>query len=487
MASGVALSFTCFLCTIARVMAHTIEDSVARGICIGCGACSVATGGAIPLTLNLDGMYSASLEGVAEADVRRGSRVCPFSDDAPNEDALGAPTAAGNQLPTDARLGRHSRIFAGRHRSEDYLLGSSSGGLTSWLLGQLLQRRLVDAVIHVGRASDGRLFQYTISTDPESVRSRRKSQYYPTTLKDVLETARRERQRYALVGVPCFVKAARLLCREDETLGHSIRYFVGLVCGHMKTRFFAESLAWQVGIPPDDLEAVDFRLKRPGHRSSDYDFGALRSGETEYLRRRTQTLVGGNWGHAAFQPEACNFCDDVFAETADVVFGDAWLPRYRREWRGTNVVVTRNLEIDQIFEDGARSGDIELEEISVDEAASSQAGGLRHRRDGLAVRLADDLRAGLSVPTKRVTPKAVPASDGRGALVRHRRTMSRLSSDLFAEARSRNDLGLYLRPMAAAIARYHRLELKKITRRFGGLARRASKALSRLRSESSSA
>ena len=460
-------------------MTHTIEDTVDRGMCIGCGACSVATNGAIPLTLGLGGMYSASLDGVAEEQIRRGSRVCPFSDEALDEDALGAPTPAGNELPSDPRLGRHGRVLVGRHRSDEYLMGSSSGGLTSWLLDQLLARDLVDAVIHVGRnGENGELFQYTISRDPASATARRKSQYYPTTLRDVLNTARREPQRYALVGIPCFIKAARLLCRDDESLGQSIRYFVGLVCGHMKTRFFAESLAWQVGIAPHELAAVDFRIKNPDRKASDYDFGALRRGATDYVQRRTQALVGGNWGHGAFQPEACNFCDDVFAETADVVFGDAWLPRYKDDWRGTNVVVTRNPEIDRILEDGATSGAIELETISVDEAAQSQAGGLRHRRDGLAVRLADDLRAGLSVPRKRVAPSATAAA-GRAALIRQRRDMSRLSLELFAEARRRHDLDAYLRPMGAAILAYRRLELSTHARGFGTLVRRMSRSLFR--------
>lgn len=40
--------------------------------------------------------------------------------------------------------------------------------------------------------------------------------------------------------------------------------------------------------------------------------------------------------------KACDFCDDVFAETADIALGDAWLPEYVQDGNGTNVVVTRN-------------------------------------------------------------------------------------------------------------------------------------------------
>lgn len=439
-------------------MTHGIEETIARGMCIGCGTCSAVTQGAIPLQLNRYGMYSASLDSATEEQIRLASRVCPFSDEAPDEDELGAPTDGGNALPTDPRVGHYGRIFAGRHSSDAYLMGSSSGGLTSWLLQQLLEEDLVDAVIHVGRdVEDGRLFQYTISADVESVAAQRKSQYYPTTLRDVLRAAATEKKRYALVGVPCFIKAARLLCRQDPELNDSIRIFVGLVCGHLKSPFFAESLAWQVGIPPGELEAVDFRLKREGRLASDYDFGARRSGGDEFTRKRTKDLVGGNWGHGAFQPEACNFCDDIFAETADVVFGDAWLLKYMKEWRGTNVVITRNSEIDQIFDRGRHAGTIDIEDISLDSAAQSQAGNFRHRRTGLALRLSDDIDAGLSVPRKRVTPSAdLPRK--RVAVVRQRRRMSRLSLESFAQAREQGQLDVYLHAMGAEIARYRKID-----------------------------
>ena len=54
-----------------------------------------------------------------------------------------------------------------------------------------------------------------------------------------------------------------------------------------------------------------------------------------------------------FQVNACNYCDDIFAETADVAFGDGWLPEYKMDWQGTNVVVSRHPDIDEIIADAA--------------------------------------------------------------------------------------------------------------------------------------
>lgn len=444
-----------------KLSKHTIVETVERGICIGCGACSVATDGAIQLELNRHRLYEPRLDDVDAELIALASSVCPFSDDAANEDDLDAPSQAGQELPRDNRLGRVGRTFAGRIALDSKVIRSSSGGLTTWLLNELLEIGLVHGVIHVasaGSPGSGSHFQYVVSTKEGELSERTKSQYAPTQFADVIAQVRGDGRRYVVVGVPCFIKACRLLARQDADLAKQLTLFVGLVCGHLKSEFFGESLAWQLGIQPTDLARVDFRVKVPGRPSSNYDFGALRTGESSWISLPTTSLVGGNWGHAAMQPEACNFCDDIFAETADVVFGDAWLPRFASDWRGTNVVVTRNPSLDAIFDEGVARGEIVAERLSADEVAESQAGNFRHRRDGLAVRLADDLDAGLSVPRKRVEPGRDHVTERRTRLIRQRRAMSALSLEAFAKARENGDLDLYLRPMRRAIGAYRRIE-----------------------------
>ncbi|MBS4753324.1 Coenzyme F420 hydrogenase/dehydrogenase, beta subunit C-terminal domain [Nocardioides sp. zg-ZUI104] len=447
-------------------MVHRIEEVVARGMCVGCGGCGAATGGAIPVTIGKHGVYQASLEGVGEADRRVGSKVCPFSDEALNEDTLGAPRP-DSSMRTDSRVGAYSNILAGRRTDDEALPKSSSGGLTSWTLQRLIETGKVDGVIHVGGTDGaGELFEYVVSESVDEVESRRKSQYYSTSMHKALLSVRGNGRRYAIVGVPCFISAARRVAVEDEVLRQQLAYFVGIVCGHLKSQFFPEAAAWQLGVTPGGIATVDFRGKHPDRPAWDYDFRVITSSGDE-KRGRNLDLLGSNWGHGALQPEACNFCDDIFAETADVVFGDAWIDRYQADWRGTNVVVSRNVEIDDLLAQGARDGVVELDEISVDDAAASQAGNFRHRRDGLAVRLADDIAKGLSVPAKRVDPDRSVVPLHRRLLVRQRRRMSRRSLETFRAARNSVDLDKYLRPMSREIFRYKLIDKlgKRLSRR----------------------
>ncbi|WP_172979857.1 Coenzyme F420 hydrogenase/dehydrogenase, beta subunit C-terminal domain [Agromyces agglutinans] len=409
------------------------------------------------VTLNTNRLYTASLGDATSDQIRAASRVCPFSDDAVDEDALGAPHPSVGAR-TDRRIGTYTRTLVGSVASETERVKSSSGGMTSWMLAKLIDEGLVDAIVHVGRtASAPELFEFTVSRSEREIEERRKSQYYATTFAEVFQTILGEDIRVAVVGIPCFIKAARLLCREDERFATRITMFVGLVCGHLKSQFFAEALAWQAGVAPSELSRVDFRVKNSERSAGDYDFGAWRENDAEPSRQRTRSLIGGMWGHCAFQPEACNFCDDIFAETADIVFGDAWLPEYSADWRGTNVIVSRNEALDAILEAGMSSGEILVEDVGPDKVAHSQAGNFRHRRDGLAVRLADDIAAGKTVPKKRVEPDAHRVDRRRRRLIRQRRRMAALSFTWFAEARSSGDLSRFVAPMRREIAKYDRI------------------------------
>ncbi len=425
----------------------SIKEVIQSGICVGCGGCSVATQGRIQVQANEWGIQQASIKSATPSDIETASRVCPFADNAVNEDQF-TDELFDARLPRDKRLGAALGIYAGRVIAGEDIALSSSGGLTSWLTLQLLERGVVDGVIHVGArdSSDtGSLFEYAVSTSSEQLRQRRKSQYYSTSFADVVSQIHGDGKRYALVGVPCFLKAARLLAREDAVFGAQLAVCIGLVCGHLKSSSFAELLAWQIGVPPPVLGKVDFRVKTPGNSASDYNFSAWPRGGAKPATALTRDLVGGNWGHAMFQLKACDYCDDIFAETADIAFGDAWLPQYASEWRGTNVAVSRNALLDTVLKEGAARGELMLEPLSADLAAESQAGNYRHRWDGLSVRLADDKAAGCWSPRKRIAPGSVPVSQARARIVRLRRQLAELSHRSFQDAKKLDSLGHFLR------------------------------------------
>lgn len=428
-------------------IAHVVREN----LCVGCGACKVVTGGQIKVEVGRIGAYRADIGLADPKALALASAVCPFANEAKNEDKI-ADTLfkAVPAMKFDRRIGHYLSLYGGRRSDGESASLTSSGGLTSWIAERLISSGAVDGVIHVGADSEvpGRLFSYCISETLDDVRARKKSQYYSVSFADAMLSLRGNGKKYLFIGVPCFVKAARLIADQDEVLRGQLRYFAALVCGHMKTSAFAELLAWQVDVPPPQLSRVDFRIKVEGQPSPAYQFGASEKGSTSLKKKTTRDMVGGNWGHAAFQLKACDFCDDIWGETADIAFGDAWLPEYVNDWRGTNVLAVRNAEVEALLKGGLESGDIKLDALPVEALVKSQDGNYRHRWDGLAVRLSDAISRGHWVPRKRIAANVKAVGFLRRRIVRTRQQMAELSHELFIRAKQAGALEVYLNGMA---------------------------------------
>ena len=416
------------------------RDVVRAGLCIGCGSCVAASGGRGRMRMDAYGQLRPSgprswyAERTAEF-----ARTCPFSAAALDEDQI-AETLYPEAPRQDAQVGRHIAAYVGWAEEGDYRRAGSSGGLVSWTAAALLREGLVDAVAHVADSAGGndeRLFSYRISRSVEEVRAAAKSRYYPIELSGVLQEIRAVAGRYAVIGVPCFIKAVRLRCNEDPVLRARVAFTLGLFCGHMKSARMAESHAWQMGLSAADIASVDFRAKDPRRPANWY---TTRIGLRDGGERRLDWwhMADGDWGAGFFQASACDCCDDVVAETADVSFGDAWVEPYASDGRGTNVVVVREPRVAALLE-GA-NGALRLEAVDADFIVATQAAGFRQRREGLALRLALSRRA----PRKRVKPGARSLGWRRRAIYRMRRSIARWSHSAFWMARTVRWPALYV-------------------------------------------
>ena len=388
------------------------------------------------------------------AQGERFSRLCPFSPAARDEDEL-----AAEHFPDPAHrneyVGRYEAAFVGSAAEGEYRSQGSSGGLVTWFAAELIRRGLVDGVAHVvpGPAG-GPLFEYRISRDVPALEAGAKSRYYPVELSGVLKEIEDVPGRYAVVGVPCFIKAVRLRCAEDPEFAARIAFTLGLFCGHMKSARMAESFAWQLGSTLDRVTSIDYRVKDAERPANWYRTRiGLRDGMTR--EQDWWHLADGDWGAGFFQNSACNFCDDVVAETADISFGDAWLEPYSSDGRGTNVVVVRSPQLLAIARQGMAEGRLALSEVDEDFVIATQAAGFRQRREGLAYRLAWP-RTGLR-PRKRVEPAPAGLPMRRKAIYATRALLSAWSHRMFWLARSSRRPGIYLVWARGALSFYQGL------------------------------
>lgn len=327
-----------------------------------------------------------------------------------NESTLGKELFADNEnVLYSKNLGYYTSLFVGHVTEGKYRENGSSGGLTTWILTELMKNHLVDKVIHVKKTnnSSGLIFQYGISNNLEELEKDSKTKYYPVEMTEMLHIIKSTPGKYAVVALPSFAMELRLLAKKDKIIKDRVKFIVGLVCGHQKSTKFAEVLAWQCGIKPGNLENINFRKKLSYGKSSDYaiEVTGKINGVRKTINKPMRELYGGDWGKGLFKVRASDFTDDVMNETADVTLGDAWLPEYISDQKGNNIVVIRNRIIESLVNRGVEQGRLNLNSVDEKVIFNSQKSHFRHTRDELSYRLYLKQKKGEWIPKKRVKPK----------------------------------------------------------------------------------
>jgi coenzyme F420 hydrogenase subunit beta len=111
--------------------------------------------------------------------------------------------------------------------------------------------------------------------------------------------------------------------------------------------------------------------------------------------------VGDMWGSGMFKNNACDFCDDVTTELADISLGDAWLNPYNQDGKGTNVMVTRSQLAEELINEGITRKELSIEPLDFSKFLSSQQGSFNHRQKALGYRVKRARKKGLTIPPKR--------------------------------------------------------------------------------------
>lgn len=392
---------------------NVCEAVVPNDLCVGCGLCAgICPVQVLEMQFNDRGEYiPVEYKGGCLPKCELCLQTCPFVDQQDNEDTLAnrAFSHTGN-IQHKPEIGYYLDTYVGYSRVGDHRENGASGGLATWFLETLLSQKIVDYVVSVTSNSGNpeKLFQFAVFDSIEAVRKASKSSYYPVEVSDVIRKILSQDARYVVVGLPCVIKGIRLAMRNNRRLRQRIVVLVGLVCGQTKSRFFTEYLATLCGGEPSELQEVHFREKDSSRPASDYAHQFIWNKNGEIVTRKVFWSEGikNIWTHDYFKINACNYCDDLFAETADVVFMDAWLPKYKKDYKGHSLVINRNDNLTHIWSEAMNSDKVSLETISPDMVILSQDGVLNQKRSILEYRLYLAKKNGKITLRKRVKPSS---------------------------------------------------------------------------------
>lgn len=427
-----------------------IKKIVEGGYCIGCGLCIDKLKHPAEIKFDKFGQYQLApldSQSLDDSEESKALEVCPFSDQGADEDEIGKKYYRDSKH--DFRLGYYEDLYVSHVKNAVQRKKSTSGGIITFIAKQLLNEKLVDYVVHVkkdlSKESDA-LFTYGVSATVDELEKNTKSRYYPVEMSKVVKTIREIPGRYLVIGLPCFVKGIKRLAAIDSVINERVVFTIGLVCGHLKSKSFAELYAAQCGIAPEKIENIDFRVKNETGKAIQYS--VLVEGNDKSVQKKWKDFFGAHWGHNFFRYSACDYCDDVFAETADITVGDAWLDEYIDDSLGNSVVVVRNKTIAELFKVAHSNNLLFAEKITADVAAKSQAGGIRDRRAGLAYRLYLKKIKGKWAPKKRVEPTRGNLKFFRRLILKNRIVLRKRSHQYWLKAKESEDLDYFKKKMS---------------------------------------
>lgn len=372
------------------------------GTCCGCGVCvALCPKHTLAMQWNEYGEYNPVQLQDCGKECGLCLKVCPFIDGNPNEDEI------GNKLFSEVLgiqynpvTGYYLSSGVGGVTSEEQRWRSASGGLTTWLLQKLLSEHLVDAVLCVTPTENSdALFAFHVAKTDEDIYAAAGSAYYPVQMSQVISHVLEHPGRYAVVGLPCFLKALRLAQDNNGNLKKRLVFFIGLTCGHLTSKYLIECAAELSGLDETPI-SVRCRHKSPKRPAHSHCF-LLRGeyGSTKNLEWG-KSPFGSMWNSQFLGLTSCMCCDDIVAECADVTFMDAWLPEYSSNPIGTNLWISRSPEITTLLESGKHDGALSITPISIENVIQSLAPRTK-KRTTLNYRLHLMRKMNLSIPTKR--------------------------------------------------------------------------------------
>lgn len=248
--------------------------------------------------------------------------------------------------------GSHEDILLSYASEENIREKASSGGVLSALLIYLLQKKKIDAVIHIGVSKENPLLnEIKISSTKEEVLHNAGSRYAPSApLSNIVELLDSDK-KYAFVGKPCDVGGLRMFAKVDKRVDERIPYILSFFCAGVPSVQGTKNILQKFDVKEEEVKA--FRYRGEG-------WPGLTKIETKDGRIFTMKYEE-SWGKILNKTlqRRCKICIDGIGEFADIVCGDGWFgdekgyPKFEED-KGRSIVVIRNKKGKDIFNEALK-------------------------------------------------------------------------------------------------------------------------------------
>jgi len=268
----------------------------------------------------------------------------------------------------DRYIGKCVACRKGYSSDESIRKNASSGGVITGLLCHLLKSKKIDgAWVTKSVIKDGKLdYETYIATTPEQIKQASTSIYMEMPLLKHLDMVRKFDGKIALVLTPCKMRALNEVLKKDVELKEKIVLKLGLYCSgnHYENATLLPLI--KKGISLENAERIYYRRGYWRGQST-----ILYKDGREKAFSYTKTICAYKNAYF-FEKESCMLCQDHYAMSSDISFGDIWLKEMKKSSIKHTSCIIRNLKALDMYNSCVASGEMVDSHFSISDLLKSQ-------------------------------------------------------------------------------------------------------------------
>jgi coenzyme F420-reducing hydrogenase beta subunit/polysaccharide pyruvyl transferase WcaK-like protein len=274
-------------------------------------------------------------------------------------------------------FGKCMECYAAKLRDSELLQTTASGGVTTGLLIELLEKRVYDfASVLEGVGSNTRLPRLQFTHDPKIIVDSARSKYVPASAYSLIKIIEKERsRRFIVTATPCVLDAIKAYGRA-RSLDMDRILFIGLFCELTMNLNFIEYINRKYGKRGEGIARIEYRHKSAGGWPGNM-LVSFSDGRKVAIDKKERIGL-----KPYFQLKRCLYCTDKLNRAADISVGDCYV-RYFEEDEGKSSIVIRTEKGVQAFNYCKES--FSMDRLTLDQIWCSQdMGNIRERTKRLS-------------------------------------------------------------------------------------------------------
>jgi coenzyme F420 hydrogenase subunit beta len=300
-------------------------------------------------------------------------------------------------------LGAYRHVWIGHAAEPSIRRRGASGGVISRVLIHLLETGQIEGAVVLRQGLyTPEVATPIIATSREEILAAAQSVYAVTPTLTLLPEMEKFSGRLAFVGLPEQVTALRLLQAAGHPAVERVVFVAGpytgtnMYAGAVRAFLRMQGVSDRIAITRLQWRAGEW----PGYLQVDLADGRVFKAQKFYYNYLIPFYISRN----------CQITPDFTNEATDLSVGDAWSPTFEQQGGGYSVVVARSDRAVTVLKQMQQSGELVLDDVSVEQALAMHGHMLDFKKRGSFIRLAAQQQQGKPVPEFGYRPDRIPLS-----------------------------------------------------------------------------